>query len=78
MEFSIKLNKSEDAANVSRAANKYEADIDIKSKQYNNVVDAKSMMGIMSLDLSNEVTVSCKDKEVFYDFKEDLKEFVVE
>lgn len=78
MEFSIKLNKSEDAATVSKAANKYEANIDIKSKQYNNIVDAKSMMGIMSLDLSNEVIVKCKDKEVFENIKKDLKEFVVE
>lgn len=77
MEFSIKINHPNEAGVISKIANRYDGSIDIKSKDYHYIVDAKSMLGILSLDLSNKVVVSCNDKDTFENLKEDLKEFAV-
>lgn len=56
----IKLNE---ASEVVKAAGKCDFDIDIF---YNRVIiDAKSILGIMSMDLTQELTVQCygEDKE---------------
>lgn len=78
MEFSIKINHPNEAGVISKIANRYDGSIDIKSKDYHYVVDAKSMLGILSLDLSNKVVVNCNDKDTFENLKEDLKGFVTE
>ncbi|MBR1739422.1 MAG: HPr family phosphocarrier protein [Ruminococcus sp.] len=53
----------------------YEFDVDLASGRY--AVDAKSIMGIFSLDLSNpiQLTAHTDDAEKFFD---EIKKFVIE
>jgi hypothetical protein len=46
---SIKLSLTEDIKNLVRITSKYPYDIDLKSGRY--LIDAKSILGIFSLDL---------------------------
>ena len=59
----IKLNEASEVEEFVKAAGKCDFDIDIF---YNRVIiDAKSILGIMSMDLTQELTVQCygEDKE---------------
>ncbi|MBQ4098689.1 MAG: HPr family phosphocarrier protein [Clostridia bacterium] len=51
---------------------KYSYDIDLRSERY--VVDAKSILGIFSLDLSKPINVEIHSSECD-DLLEDLKQF---
>ena len=53
----------------------YDFDIDLVSGRY--AVDAKSIMGIFSLDLSNPIQLVAHTDEPG-DFSEKIKEFIVE
>jgi len=53
----------------------YEGDFDISSNRY--VIDAKSIMGIFSLDLTKPLTLNVHDNACFDKVKEDFKEFIV-
>jgi len=53
--FDILLKSPEDVKNFVNIATKYDFEIDLTSGRY--VVDAKSIMGIYSLDLSKAVKV---------------------
>ena len=57
----IKLSTIEEVKKFVNTVSLYDCDIDLKSGRY--VVDAKSIMGIFSLDLLNkiEMTVHCDD-----------------
>lgn len=61
--FNIKLNQIGDVKNFVNIVNKYDCDIDLTSGRY--IVDAKSIMGIFSLDLTKsiKVEVHCDDCE---------------
>ena len=65
------INDVKDFVNI---VSKYDFDVDLTSGRY--VVDAKSIMGIFSLDLSKpiKVEVHSDDCDAFID---DLKEFIV-
>ena len=73
--FNIMLNSINDVKNFVNAVNKYDFDVDLTSGRY--VVDAKSIMGIFSLDLSKPIKV-----EVFTDetdaFMEEMKAFIID
>lgn len=57
MERRIKLNAIEEVKELVNAAAKCDFDIDIF---YNRVIiDAKSILGILSMDLTRELTVKC-------------------
>ena len=63
IERKIRLTDTEEVKDFVRAAGKCDFDIDIF---YNRVIiDAKSILGIMSMDLTQELTVQCygEDKE---------------
>lgn len=53
---------------------KYSYDIDLRSERY--VVDAKSILGIFSLDLSKPITVEIHS-ETCGDLLEELKQFAI-
>lgn len=55
-QFNIRLSTIEDVRNFVNIVSKYDCDIDLKSGRY--VVDAKSIMGIFSLDLLNKIEVT--------------------
>ena len=54
--FNIRLSTIEEVRNFVNIVSKYDFDIDLKSGRY--VVDAKSIMGIFSLDLLNKIEVT--------------------
>ena len=72
--FNIMLKSINDVKDFVNMANKYEFDIDLTSGRY--VVDAKSIMGIFSLDLSKSIKVDVQsdDSNAFY---KDVKGFEV-
>lgn len=73
--FNIRLSTIEEVRNFVNIVSKYDYEIDLKSGRY--VVDAKSIMGIFSLDLLNkiEVTVHSDDCAALM---EELKPFIVD
>jgi phosphotransferase system HPr-like phosphotransfer protein len=52
-----------------------DGEVDLKSGRY--VVDAKSIMGILSLDLDKPVTLVTPDAELFRQLSSKLAEFTV-
>ena len=59
--FNIILNSINDVKNFVNIVNKYDFDIDLISDRY--VVDAKSIMGIFSLDLTKKITVEAHTED---------------
>ncbi|HHV99277.1 MAG TPA: HPr family phosphocarrier protein [Clostridiaceae bacterium] len=72
--FNILLRSINDVKDFVNIVNKYDFDVDLTSGRY--VVDAKSIMGIFSLDLSKpiRVDVHTDDCDKFCD---DIKNFLV-
>lgn len=72
--FSIMLKTINDVKDFVNISNKYDFDVDLTSGRY--VVDAKSIMGIFSLDFNKpiKVEVHSADCEKFY---EEIKPFVI-
>ena len=54
---------------------KYESDFDLVSGRY--VIDAKSIMGIFSLDLSKPIELNIQSEEQIDEILESLKPFIV-
>ena len=71
----IKLSTINDVRNFVNTVSKVDAEIDLKSGRY--VVDAKSIMGIFSLDLASpiEMTIHSDAPEQIL---EELKPFIVD
>ncbi|MBQ2765452.1 MAG: HPr family phosphocarrier protein [Clostridia bacterium] len=70
----IKLSSIEDVRNFVNIVSKYTMDIDLMSGRY--VVDAKSIMGIFSLDLLKPIklTAHAEDTDALF---EDLKPYII-
>ena len=60
-EYKIKLNTIEDVRNFVNTVTACDFDVDLASGRY--VVDAKSIMGIFSLDLLNPITLTVHTDE---------------
>lgn len=73
--FNLLLSSINDVKDFVNIVSKYDFDVDLTSGRY--VVDAKSIMGIFSLDLSKpiKVEVHSDDCDAFIN---DLKKFIVE
>lgn len=77
-EFKISLNSIEKVKEFSRIVSGIEPDLDIIVGRY--VIDAKSIMGIFSIDLSRELTLriesndSCECKVI----RDKLSKFILE
>ena len=65
--FDISLKSINDVKDFVNIVNKYDFDVDLSSGRY--IVDAKSIMGIFSLDLSKPIKVEVQndDSEKFCD-----------
>ena len=73
----ISLNSIDKVKSFVNDITRFENDFDLVSGRY--VIDAKSIMGIFSLDLSKELTLSSDaNKEEFDLYCEKIKEFIVE
>lgn len=70
MKKDILINTIDTARRFNEKAMQYECDIDLISGRY--IIDAKSIMGIFSLDLSEPITMSFDENvdEILDDFKE--------
>lgn len=72
----VKLNDSTLIKSFVNIINKYPFDLDLRSGRY--VVDAKSILGIFSLDLSNpiELEILSDDENEIAKLLEDIKDFI--
>ena len=73
--YNIMLSSINDVKNFVNIVNKYEFDIDLISDRY--VVDAKSIMGIFSLDLTKVITVEAHTEDAS-EVAGELKPYIVE
>jgi phosphotransferase system HPr-like phosphotransfer protein len=73
--FNVKLSTIENVKDFVNIVSKYDYEIDLKSGRY--VVDAKSIMGIFSLDLMNKIEVTVHSDECG-DLMEELADMIVE
>ncbi|MDO4275345.1 MAG: HPr family phosphocarrier protein [Eubacteriales bacterium] len=73
MERQIKLNETEDVKEFVNAASKCDFDIDVF---YNRIIiDAKSILGILSMDLTKILTVKCYGEDA--NFNRVISKFAV-
>lgn len=77
-EKTILIGSIENGKKLSKIANKFEQDIDIVTGRY--IIDAKSILGIFSLNLWSPVTIvlHSDDQEVVKSFITEIKDFIVE
>ena len=68
----VRLSSIEAVRDFVEAVRKYDSEIDLSSGRY--VVDAKSILGIFSLDLSQPITVEAYSEDCD-DLMEKLKKF---
>ena len=72
--FNIMLKSINDVKDFVNIVSKYDFDVDLSSGRY--VVDAKSIMGIFSLDLSKPITVEAHTDDLEA-FRNDITPFLV-
>ncbi|HPC99987.1 MAG TPA: HPr family phosphocarrier protein [Acetivibrio sp.] len=72
--FNISLKSITDVKDFVNIVNKYDFDIDLTSGRY--VVDAKSIMGIFSLDLSKPIKVDVHSDDCS-EFCEEIKNYIL-
>ncbi len=74
----IRLSSIQDVRTFVDTVTKYNIDVDLSSGRY--VVDAKSIMGIFSLDLLSPISLTAQtsDEAEFAALIADLKPFIVE
>lgn len=73
MSQKIRLNETADVKEFVQAASKCDFDVDIS---YNRVIiDAKSILGILSMDLAKVLTVTCHGED--HEFNRFLQKFAV-
>ena len=73
--FNLSLNCINDVKDFVNTVSKYDFEIDLTSGRY--VVDAKSIMGIFSLDLSKPIKAEIHSDDCDK-FVEEIKRFIVE
>jgi len=73
--FNIMLKSINDVKDFVNIVNKYDFDVDLTSGRY--IVDAKSIMGIFSLDLSKPIKVEAHSDDV-EEFMKEVKPFIVD
>jgi phosphocarrier protein HPr len=72
--FNINLKSINDVKDFVNIVNRYDFDVDLSSGRY--VVDAKSIMGIFSLDLSKPIKVEVHEDNC-EKFLEEINNFVI-
>ena len=70
----VRLSSIQDVRNFVDTVTKYNIDIDLSSGRY--IVDAKSIMGIFSLDLSKELTLNIHSDNCGA-FLDEIKSYIV-
>ena len=73
MSKKIRLHATEDVKEFVKAASKCDFDVDIS---YNRIlIDAKSILGILSMDLTKVLTVTCHGED--HEFNHFLQKYAV-
>jgi phosphotransferase system HPr-like phosphotransfer protein len=72
----ISLNSIEKVKHFVQLISQYEGDFDLTSGRY--IIDAKSIMGIFSLDLSSPLTLEIHNDDCMQELLPELSEFLVE
>ncbi len=72
----ISLNSIDRVKSFVNDVTKFDADLDLVSGRY--VIDAKSIMGIFSLDLSKPIDLNIHDSDDSEEILEILKPYIVE
>lgn len=75
VKLKVRIVSMQDADKFNKICNKFNCDMDLQSGKY--YVDAKSIMGIFSLDLSHPLTLTA-DTDDEQKVKESFAEFVQE
>ena len=75
VKLTVRIVSMQDADKFNKICNKFNCDMDLQSGKY--YVDAKSIMGIFSLDLSHPLTLTA-DTDDEKKVKESFAEFVQE
>ena len=73
--ITISLNSIDKVKNFVNTVARYDGDFDLVSGRY--VIDAKSIMGIFSLDLSKPIDLTIHSESDVKDILEDLKPYIV-
>jgi phosphotransferase system HPr-like phosphotransfer protein len=73
--MTIKLDSIDKVKKFVNLTNRFEGDIDLVSNRY--VVDAKSIMGIFSLNLSEALTLKVYNENEFDEIAGEIKEYAV-
>jgi len=73
-EFNVKISTIDDVKNFVSTVMRFEYDIDLVSGRY--AIDAKSIMGIFSIDLSKELKLIAHTNDAT-ELKEAVNEFIV-
>ena len=71
----IKIDSIADVQDFVTIVSKYDFDVDLESGRY--AVDAKSIMGIFSLDLSKKIKMVVRSEDC-EDFMKEVSRFIVE
>lgn len=71
----ISLNSIDKVKSFVNAISKYDVDFDLVSGRY--VIDAKSIMGIFSLDLSKPIDLNIHAEQDVDEIMEALKQYIV-
>ena len=74
-EFTVVLGSINDVKNFVNVVTKYDYEIDLTSGRY--VVDAKSIMGIFSLDLSKPIDLAIHTETNLDEVLEALKPYII-
>ena len=73
--YTILLNSIDKVKDFANMINRFECDADLSSGRY--IIDAKSIMGIFSLDLLHPITLQIHGDEDVSPILEELKPFLV-
>lgn len=73
--LNISLNSIDKVKSFVNLINTFDGDFDLVSDRY--VVDAKSIMGIFSLDISNSLQLNIHDESEFDAVSKALAEFII-
>lgn len=74
-ETKVKLNSIDDVKNFVTAATQFITDIDVVGGRY--IIDAKSILGLFSLDLAKPLTLQIHDDEEAPQVEEAMSEWIV-
>ena len=72
----VSLNSIDKVKVFVNSVSKYNSDFDLISGRY--VIDAKSIMGIFSLDLSKPIELTIHDDSIVDEVTDTLKDFILE